>query len=108
MKTLSKGHKMSNQGRVMIDRGIFAHDAFGREPMSEREAWIWMLCEAAWAPRERRNGCEDRGELSHSKRFMARAWGWHDTRVARFLNKLEAMKMIRRTNSAPIAHFPPR
>src|SRR5262245_1256090 len=99
---------MSNRGRIQIDRGVFEHEAFDREPFSQREAWIWLLCEAAWAPRDRRNGCVQRGELCHSQRFMARTWGWHDTRVARFLNKLEARGMIQRTNSAPIAHSPYR
>lgn len=90
---------MSQLGVVAIDRGIFGHDLFETdEPFTRREAWIWLIVEAAWKDRTKRvdgkTVAVKRGQVAHSIRFMAEAWGWHRTRVDRFLRELKIETMI--------------
>lgn len=85
-------------GTVNIARSIWDDAAFKDEPMTEREAFVWLIMEASWKPRERRVGrivvALDRGELASSVRFMADAWGWSKSRVSRFLARLRDRDMI--------------
>jgi hypothetical protein len=91
---------MSSRGVFGVDRGIWLHPAFDREAFTQREAWMWLISEAAFRPYGRRvDGKElqlDRGQLCHSVRFMAEAWQWSKSRVDRFLNAIEKQDMIRR------------
>lgn len=86
-------------GGVIIARNLWDDPAFQNEPFSEREAWIWMICEAAWKPREKRVGkvivSLDRGQLAASIRFMAEAFSWHRNKVDRLLKRLEKCNLIR-------------
>ena len=80
-------------------RGIHDHPIIGaREPFSRFEAWTWLLSEAAWKDRRYLAGSIlvhlKRGQVAHSTRFMARAWGWPETNVRRFLSLLKAGAMI--------------
>lgn len=85
-------------GVFAISRGIFDHPFFADEVFTEREAWIWLIREAAWRDRTTRSGKAvvklDRGECAHSIRFMAEAWGWHKSKVERFLERLKIETMI--------------
>ena len=85
-------------GTVNISRDLFDHCAFRDAPFSEREAWLWIIMEAAWKPRHRRVGhiviSIDRGQLAVSVRFMAEAWGWTAARVQRYVERLKKLKMI--------------
>jgi hypothetical protein len=90
---------MSEKGVFAIDRGIFDHPLFEtKEPFSKREAWVWMLAEAAWKPRKRVVSGKvvelQRGQFAHSIRFMADAWGWPKSTVDRFLGRLKTETMI--------------
>jgi len=89
---------MSERGVFAVDRGIFGHPVFANEPLTEREAWTWLISQAAWKQRRRRVGNVvvdlDRGQLSHSLRFMAGKWQWSEPRVRRFLNRLKTDAMI--------------
>jgi hypothetical protein len=71
---------MSERGVFALDRGWFNHPAFADEPFTEREAWAWLIAEAAWKPRRRRIGARivelDRGQLAGSMRFLAKRWKW--------------------------------
>ncbi len=96
---------MSEYGFIAIARSLLDHPIVGaRKPYSDTEAWLWLLFEAAWKPKRVRvtNGRTsslvvlERGELSHSRSFMAAAWGWSEKRVRTFLNRLETDKMIDR------------
>jgi hypothetical protein len=86
-------------GGVIIARNLWDDPAFQNEPFSEREAWVWMICEAAWKPREKRVGKVivqlDRGQLAASIRFMAEAFSWHRNKADRFLKRLEKCNLIR-------------
>ena len=81
-----------------VARDIFEHDFFAREAFTEREAWIWMIREAAWKPRKIRVGrkrCSiGRGQFATSLRFMAGKWQWPEARVRRFLKRLKVDAMI--------------
>jgi len=87
-------------GWLLVDRGMVA-DPFFSGP-DEWGAWLWLLTEASWKPREKRVGKYvvnlGRGELCHSIRFMAEAWGWSKDRTARFLQRLEDNDSIVRRN----------
>lgn len=90
---------MSAAGGVFaVARGVFDHPLFANEPYSEREAWLWLVSEAAWKPRRVRvrNGVVDlqRGQLAHATRFMAAKWQWSEARVRRFLTRLKSDAMI--------------
>jgi len=85
-------------GTVNISRGIWHDVAFKDEPFSEREAFIWIIMEASYKPREKRVGSItvslERGQLVTSVRFMCSAWSWSKSRVDRFLKRLENRDMI--------------
>jgi hypothetical protein len=84
---------MSVEGVFAVHRGIWEHPRFKRERFTEREAWMWLVSEAAYKPRRVRIGSAvvhlERGQLAHSLRFMARAWHWKEPRVRRFLTRLK-------------------
>ncbi|MBK0398534.1 hypothetical protein H0I76_04990 [Limibaculum sp. M0105] len=85
-------------GTFNVHRSIWTHAAFRDSSFSEREAWVWILSEAAWRPVTVRSGRVvvdlERGQLCHSLRFMADRWGWSKDRVRRFLTRLENRDMI--------------
>ncbi|MGO4738623.1 hypothetical protein AB4099_18895 [Bosea sp. 2KB_26] len=90
---------MSERGVFAVDRGIFDHPAFQPEPFTQREAWLWLVAEAAFKERSKRADGKiialQRGQLCHSIRFMAEAWQWSKSRVDRFLTMLENRDMLR-------------
>jgi hypothetical protein len=84
-----------------MSRGWLNHSIFGtrrQEPFCRAAAWCWLIEEAGYEQRRARvNGKIVellRGQLSHSIRFMAEAWGWHRNRVSRFLGELSRESMI--------------
>jgi hypothetical protein len=90
---------MSPRGVFAVDRGVWDHPLFAsRVPLSRREAWLWLISEASWKSRVKRVGPASielmRGELAHSIRFIAEAWGWPKSNVARFLRLLKSETMI--------------
>lgn len=90
---------MSKLGVFAVDRGVFDHPVLqSREPLSRREAWLWLLAEASWKERVKAVPGASvrlrRGQLSHSIRFMASAWRWDKAKVERFLQRLKTETMI--------------
>lgn len=86
-------------GWVSIDRGIFEHEFFARGPMTECEAWIWIISRAAWKPTRQKVGPDmvdvARGSFLTTLRDMQTAWMWRsDTRVRNFLKRLEMERMV--------------
>lgn len=86
-------------GYFAVDRGIFENGFFAAEPFSEREAWLWLIAEAAWKEKRVRRGSTTldlaRGELAHALDFMRKAWKWKTkSRVSRFLKRLESGEKI--------------
>src|SRR5262245_53912056 len=94
---------MTTRGYIALARGILDHPIVGaRKPFDYHAAWVWLLFEAAWKERRVRvkNGRTEsaiqvkRGQLSYSRDYMARAWGWTHKRVRTFLRRLEKEGMI--------------
>lgn len=88
-------------GWIAIERALFEDDFFPREPMSEREAWIWIIAQAAWKDTRHRLGSEmaevPRGSFFATQREMEHAWLWASNhRVRDFLNRLEKEGLIGR------------
>lgn len=93
-------------GWIRVDRKIWDDDSFKREPMSEREAFIWMVANAAWADTTHRVGGEaiavQRGSFITTLRELQSAFMWRsDARVRGFLKRLENERTIERTTVGP-------
>jgi hypothetical protein len=85
-------------GYVLIARGLLTHPRFKPTgAFTNAEAWLWMINAAAFKPhsvvvmtgRQRRTIELQRGQFSHSVRFLAHAWNWSPGRVQRFLDALQ-------------------
>jgi hypothetical protein len=89
---------MSQGGVFAVCRGIWDHPTFKPEPYTEREAWLWMISAAAWKPTRVRVGrcvlAVNRGELGFATRFLATKFRWSESRIRRFLKRLEADEMV--------------
>jgi len=97
---------MSERGVFAIDRGLFGHPAFKSQTFTQREAWIWLIAEAAFRGHDRRIGSITlhlaRGQVAASLRYMAERWGWSEPTVRRFLNRLKELRMIDAATDAGI------
>lgn len=93
-----------------MHRGWQDNPIFDREEFSRRDAWIWLIENAAWKTSRARVKGEtielNRGELCFAQRFLAEKWGWSKSRVDRFLKILDAEGMIevRSKNGATANH----
>jgi hypothetical protein len=100
---------VSDKGYIALSRGFFDHQIFADEPFTEREAFQWMIFEAAWKARRVRRGNFvfnlNRGEFAHSERFMATAWQWSRSKVSRFLIKLVKDGMIEKKSNREATHI---
>jgi hypothetical protein len=95
---------MKSAGHINVARSIFDHPMFeDGQPLSQREAWLWLITNAAWRPMQIRvsNGRAfemlnlDRGQLSYSRSFLRKAWRWtSEKRVRTFLDRLERERMV--------------
>lgn len=96
---------MSERGFISISRKIFDNPLL--RDADYFRAWVWLICEACWKPaRERIQTGRSfamvdltRGQLSHSRSFIATALGMTEQRVRTFLNHLENEGMINRTTN---------
>jgi hypothetical protein len=74
------------------------HPFFARESFTEREAWMWLIAAAAWKPTQVRFGRNivalERGQLAFSTRFLAGKFGWPQSRIVRFMRRLESNSMV--------------
>jgi len=97
---------LSERGVFAVDRGIWDHPSFANEPLTEREAWQWLIGEASFKARTKRVGSSvvqlERGQVAASLRFMADKWQWNEPRVRRFLKRLKTDAMINAQSDAGI------
>lgn len=86
------------KGRYWMQRGWLDHPAFSLSPYSQRDAWVWLIENAAWKARAYKiNGGTinlRRGQVVVSTRFLAKKWGWSKSSASRFLAKLIQFKMV--------------
>jgi hypothetical protein len=97
---LVEGGMSSHGGRFIVDRSVF------EEPLLRDHAcfyaWMWLKSEAAWRPRRQTvsNGRAtavvdlDRGQLTHSLRYMTTAWNVTVKRVRTILHRFETGSLI--------------
>ena len=95
------------RGYFNVPRDFWAEaTAFKEEPFTEREAYLWLLNQAAWKDHHHRAGVVvvplRRGQLVHSTRFLASAWAWSEPRVRRFLERMEAATLLYRKTDAGV------
>jgi hypothetical protein len=87
-----------NSGYVAMDRSWQDHEIFEGDEFSRRDAWAWLIANAAWAPRTIKIKGEvvqiERGELCFAQRFLADKWGWSKSKTNRFLSVLRENGMI--------------
>jgi hypothetical protein len=85
-------------GYILLHRSALNHDVFRRDQHSEFEAWVWLLSEAAWKPRQQRLGEHlvdlGRGQIVASIRYLMKAWRWSQHKTERFLKRLSEEKML--------------
>lgn len=100
-------------GWVRIERDIWKHPFFDNEPMSKREAWIWMISRAAWKDTRHKVGAQmrpvPRGSFMTTLRELQSKFKWRsDKKVRDFLKQLEVEGMVERTvvgsKNAPKTH----
>jgi hypothetical protein len=93
---------MSDRGHFVVDRNVFEEPLL-TDPVCFR-AWLWLVSEAAWKPRRQTvsNGRTtaiielQRGQLTHSLMYMARAWNVSVKRVRTILGRFETGSLIGR------------
>jgi hypothetical protein len=89
---------MSGQGYIKLYRSLFTHEFFRPSPFTEREAFSWMISEAAWKTRQRRIGQFfvelQRGDLAASLRHLAEVWMWSVGAVRGYLSRCEKAEML--------------
>lgn len=91
-------------GHYQMHRNWMDNPIFGGEPFTRAQAWCWMIEEAGW--QETKVGIAgktvvlDRGQFSHSQRFMAAAWEWDKAKVERFVYRLKTEAMIETATEA--------
>jgi hypothetical protein len=91
---------MSDRGFIMLPRSLLDEPML-QDPVYFR-AYVWLLQEAAWKPRNQEvpNGRStavvrlDRGQLTHSLTYMAQAWNVTVKRVRTILDRLETASWI--------------
>lgn len=86
-------------GFITIERRLWDHPMFAVAPMTEREAWMWMIASAAWADTTHRVGQEvvqvARGSFVTTLRDLQSTFMWgSDKRVRTFLKMLEKNGMV--------------
>lgn len=86
------------RGYYKLHRGWQDHPVFNNEPFSRRDAWTWLIEKAVWKETRARVSGDfvtlQTGQLSYAVRYLADAWSWSKSRVARFLDELQNEAMI--------------
>lgn len=95
---MSRG--LSKPGWFIVQRAVFDHDFFADQPMSEREAFLWLVANAAWRDTThdigKRTVQVPRGSMVTTLRSLTKSWGWgSDARVRKFLARLADNDMIK-------------
>lgn len=92
----------TNGNWFAVSRMIFDHAVIGikNRPYTELEAWLWLLAEAEFEPREVANKGQmivlDPGQLMAAHGFLSKRWSWTQDKVRYFLKKLQNEAMIAR------------
>lgn len=86
------------KGTFNVSRTLWDDPQFPDEPFTKREAWLWLISEAAWKARDYRFGSQivalQRGQLVCSSRSLAAKWQWSEAKVRRYLKMLQECQNI--------------
>ncbi|WP_039456246.1 hypothetical protein [Candidatus Jidaibacter acanthamoebae] len=71
---------------------------FADEPLTEREAWRWLINNIAIEPcykvLNKNLYIVNKGQILTSNRSLAKVWQWNEVRVRRFLSRLKCLGLI--------------
>ncbi len=85
-------------GWFSVERQIFDHEMFDGEPYSRRDAWLWLIANAAWKDTTHRIGNNVvnvlRGSFYTTIRQLMSKWQWGNSKVMGFMRALQAQHMI--------------
>lgn len=88
---------------IAVTTDIFEHHAFADEAFSRRDAWLWLIANAAWKSHRVRMGNAmvelKRGQVVAARSFLATKWHWGEKKVRLFLEFLAAENMIEKGQS---------
>jgi hypothetical protein len=91
------------------DKKIFSHAMFEGDVFSRRDAWLWMIANAAYCDHETKTKGKviklKRGQLLAARSHLAEIWGWGEQSVRTFLRQLEKNGMIEFSNQSD-GHLP--
>lgn len=91
--------RMANTGVYQIDRELWDHPFFKKEPYTEAQAWAWLIGQAEWrkstVPLGRFTFELERGQAALSLRFVAAKWLWHKNKVDRYIQRATKQDMLR-------------
>jgi hypothetical protein len=96
---------MSNGNWFAVDRDVFEHEVVGihDRPLTEFEAWLWLLAQAEYSSRvvydQGNKVTLDPGQLLASRTFLAKRWMWTEDKVRWFLKRLGDHEMVARVNT---------
>lgn len=95
---------------IRVQTNVFDHELFTAEPLSQREAWLWLIANAAWKETRHRVGNDvltvPVGSMFYTLRGLQLAWRWgSDKRVRTFLSMLEREGMIGTKTDAGKTHI---
>jgi hypothetical protein len=93
------GQSAADRGYYRMARGWLDHELFDGESYCPRAAWGWLIENAAWPPKTINiRGIPfslERGQLSFSLSYLAKAWQWSISQVRALLARLAKRHMIR-------------
>ena len=82
-----------------VGRGIFSTEFFEGDEFSRRDAWLWLVANAAWKTHHvrTRGGVIElqRGQVPVAREHLATVWKWTPKRVRIYLAQLEAAGMLK-------------
>lgn len=91
--------EQSPKNYFLMQRGWQDDDFFSDAEYSKRDAWVYLIEKATWKKRKFTVGTNvydlERGQLSCSVRYLAKAWGWSKTKVTNYLKALQNYGMIK-------------
>ncbi len=83
---------------IAVSVEVFDHEILHGDPYSRRDAWLWLIANAAWKDHETRTRGGvirlRRGEVLAGLEHLAETWDWSVKRVRTFLRDLVAARMI--------------
>lgn len=89
---------MMAEGWVKLHRKLMDNDLWKEKPFSRGQAWVDLIMLASHKDKEFLFDSAylpiQKGEIITSKRKLGTRWGWSNSKVDKFLDELEKVKML--------------